>query len=129
MTTVAAAPLGKLAPGEYRLEAWGRPTTGGGYSQFFTRDFTVRADTFVVEFYHEVLDHYFMAASADEIELLDSGGQGGLETHGTTLRRLAQGRRRAAECASRLPLLCGRPQFALLYGRRAGVPGIARPGA
>jgi hypothetical protein len=77
MSTFASASLGKLAPGSYRLEAWGRPATGGGYTRFFAYDLAVRADTFVVEYYSPTLDHYFMAAAADEIELLDSDTQGG----------------------------------------------------
>jgi hypothetical protein len=82
MTTFAASPLGKLAPGVYQLEAWGRPASGNGFTRFFTREFTVRDDTIVVEYYHETLDHYFMAASADEIALLDGGGQGGWKRTG-----------------------------------------------
>jgi hypothetical protein len=82
MTTFASVRVGGLAPGQYRVEAWARPTTGGTSEKFFTRDFATTSQAYVVEYYHEALDHYFMAASADEIALLDAGGQGGWKRTG-----------------------------------------------
>lgn len=72
----ASVPLPGLAPGTYRIEAWGTPKAGGDAERYFTRDFAVAAAVPVIEFYSSVLDHYFMAAGADEIALLDRGGQG-----------------------------------------------------
>jgi hypothetical protein len=77
MTSFASVSVGSLAPGNYHLEGWGRPTTGGAAQRFFTQDFAVSTQATVVEFYNENLDHYFMAAASDEIALLDGGGQGG----------------------------------------------------
>ena len=82
MTTFASIPVGGLAPGQYRVEAWGRPSTGGTSEKFFTRDFQAASQAYVVEYYHEQLDHYFIAASPDEIALLDGGGQGGWKRTG-----------------------------------------------
>lgn len=77
MTSFASVRIPGLAPGSYRLEAWGRPKTGGDAQRYFTRDFTVESGASVVEYYSDVLDHYFVTASADEIAQLDSGAQAG----------------------------------------------------
>lgn len=82
MTTYASVRVGGLAPGQYRVEAWARPTTGGASEKYFTRDFAAASQAYVVEYYHEALDHYFVASSADEIALLDAGGQGGWKRTG-----------------------------------------------
>jgi len=76
MTTFAAVPLPPLAPGSYRLEGWGRKTTGGDYELFFTRDVRIDSSVPVVEYYSAALDHYFISAGTDEIALVDRGGQG-----------------------------------------------------
>jgi hypothetical protein len=77
MTTFASVQVGRLAPGGYHVEGWAAPDTGGASAQYFTRDFAVDRTATVVEYYQEDLDHYFMSASPDEIDLLDGGGQGG----------------------------------------------------
>jgi serine protease len=77
MTTFASVRVGSLAPGNYHVEAWGRPNTGGTSERYFTRDFATDTQVGVVEFYHPSLDHYFMTANADEIAALDAGGYGG----------------------------------------------------
>lgn len=64
-----------MAPGAYVIEGWGR-TNGGAYQKFFTYDTVVAQTTPVVEYYSARLDHYFMAAGAEEIDLLDRGRQG-----------------------------------------------------
>ena len=64
-----------LQPGSYRLEGWGR-SNGGAYEKFFDTEIFVDPTTPVIEYYSATLDHYFMAMGADEIDLLDKGGQG-----------------------------------------------------
>ncbi len=76
MSTFGATRMPELAPGPYRLEGWGRADMEGDYVKFFTRDFSVASTVPVVEFYSAILGHYFVAAGADEIDLLDRGGQG-----------------------------------------------------
>jgi hypothetical protein len=76
MSTFGATRMPELAPGAYRLEGWGRADMEGDYEKFFTREFSVAPTVPVVEFYSGILDHYFMAAGGDEIDLLDIGGQG-----------------------------------------------------
>lgn len=82
MMTFGSIRLGGLPPGQYRLEAWARPTTGGVSDKFFTREFSTTAEANVVEYYHEVLDHYFVTISPQEIAMLDAGGQGGWKRTG-----------------------------------------------
>lgn len=86
MTTFASVRVGSLAPGQYRVEAWARPTTGGESEKFFTTDFATRSESLVVEYYHDVLDHYFMASSAQEIAILDAGGNGNWKRTGQQFR-------------------------------------------
>jgi hypothetical protein len=82
MATYGSVRVGALAPGNYRIEAWGRPTSGGNPERYFTRDFATSTQANVVEYYHEQLDHYFMAANPDEIAMIDAGGQGGWKRTG-----------------------------------------------
>lgn len=77
MKVYGTVSAGRLAPGTYHLEAWGRPLSGGNATKSFERDIVVGAASVVVEYYNEWLDHYFMAASGSEIDMLDAGGQGG----------------------------------------------------
>ena len=58
------------------LEGWGRKTTGGDAERYFTRAMRVGSAVPVVEYYSATLDHYFISAGADEIALVDRGGQG-----------------------------------------------------
>jgi hypothetical protein len=90
MTTFATVRVGGLAPGQYRVEAWARPTTGGTSEKFFTRDFATASQAYVVEYYHEALDHYFIAAAPDEIALLDAGAQGGWKRTGQRFQAWAR---------------------------------------
>jgi len=76
MTTFASVKVGRLVPGGYHVEGWAAPDTGGNSALFFTRDFAVDRTSTVVEYYQEDLDHYFVSAGGDEIDLLDAGGQG-----------------------------------------------------
>ncbi len=73
LTTFASVKAGHLAPGSYRIEAYGRPRTGGESQKYFTKDFTVGSMVTVYEFYEPTLDHYFVAAGPDEIAALDAG--------------------------------------------------------
>jgi hypothetical protein len=90
MTTFATVRVGGLAPGQYRVEAWARPTTGGTSEKYFTRDFATASQAYVVEYYHEALDHYFIAAAPDEIALLDAGAQGGWKRTGQRFQAWAR---------------------------------------
>jgi hypothetical protein len=89
-TTFASVRVGALPPGRYSIEGWAKPTTGGASEKFFTRDFTTAPQAYVVEFYHEVLDHYFVSVMPDEIALLDAGGQGGWKRTGQRFQAWAR---------------------------------------
>ncbi|HUI99161.1 MAG TPA: hypothetical protein VLY46_02945, partial [Usitatibacter sp.] len=82
MTSFASVDIGRLAPGAYHAEAWGTPDTGGDAQSYFTLDFQVSAESNVTEYYAVSLDHYFMSASGDEVDLLDAGGEGGWQRTG-----------------------------------------------
>jgi serine protease len=86
LTSFASIDVGRLAPGLYHAEGWGRPDTGGDPQRYFTLDFEVTTQSSVVEYYQDKLDHYFMAAGGDEVDLLDRGGQGGWERTGQSFR-------------------------------------------
>jgi hypothetical protein len=77
-----AAAVEGLAPGAYRIEAFGRALPDGTPTHYFTLDFTIGMALPVFEYYHEVLRHYFMAGGPDEVALLDAGGQGGWKRTG-----------------------------------------------
>jgi hypothetical protein len=76
MSTFGSVAMPALAPGSYVLEGWGRASNGTTYERFFTKTFQVASTAPVVEFYSPTLDHYFVSAGADEIALIDRGGQG-----------------------------------------------------
>jgi hypothetical protein len=82
MATWGSVKVGNPGPGTYHLEGWGRPTTGGVAEKYFTRDIVVATPSTVVEYYNDALDHYFITAFADEVSLLDGGGQGGWKRTG-----------------------------------------------
>jgi len=75
-SSYAAIKVGGLAPGSYRIEGWGRPKAGGAYERYFTRDVSVSGLTSVVEYYAPSTDHYFITASADDINGLDTNDVG-----------------------------------------------------
>ena len=75
LSTFGTTRMPGLAPGAYRLEGWGRADMEGDYIQFFSREFSVASTVPVVEF-RSGINHYFIAAGADEIDLLDRGGHG-----------------------------------------------------
>jgi hypothetical protein len=64
-----------LAPGNYRVEGWGRAKSGGESQRYFTRDLAIGTLTPVVEYYSEKLDHYFMSAGPGEIAAIDADPQ------------------------------------------------------
>jgi hypothetical protein len=76
MSTFGSVAIPGLAPGSYQVEGWGRTGPDAPYENFFRRNFSVASTVPVIEFYSAILDHYFMAAGADEIALLERGGQG-----------------------------------------------------
>jgi hypothetical protein len=76
------ASAGHLPPGTYHVEGWGRDTSGAPAQKYFERDVVVGNAAVVVEYYNEFLDHYFMAAMANEIAMLDAGQQGGWKRTG-----------------------------------------------
>jgi hypothetical protein len=86
MSTFGSVAMPQLPPGSYVLEGWGRATTGSTYERFFTKAFQVTSAAPVVEFYSASLDHYFVSAGADEIALLDRGGQGDWKRTGQEMR-------------------------------------------
>ncbi|MBL0143000.1 MAG: hypothetical protein IPP91_13080 [Betaproteobacteria bacterium] len=71
-----------LAPGAYRVEAYGRPLSGGAPTQAFALDFTIGTQTPMIEYYQDQLGHYFMAGDPDSVKQLDAGGQGGWQRTG-----------------------------------------------
>ncbi len=85
-----ASPLPPLNPGHYRMEAWGTPKAGSGAQLYFTGEIVVQRTNTVVEFYSEKLDHYFITASAGDIEALDSGAYGGWKRTGQTFHAWAR---------------------------------------
>ncbi|MGE5615871.1 MAG: hypothetical protein ACM3X5_03065 [Bacillota bacterium] len=70
-STTGLVSIAGLAPGSYQVEVWGRPSGGTDSQRQFTLPILIPAESPVVEFYAESLDHYFMSAGADEIDLLD----------------------------------------------------------
>jgi len=90
--TYGTVSAGHLPPGTYHLEGWGRPTSGGNPEKYFERDIVVGSAAVVVEFYNEWLDHYFMAASTNEIAMLDSGQQGGWKRTGQSFAAWTEAR-------------------------------------
>jgi len=84
MQTYGTVSAGRLPPGTYHLEGWGRSVSGGNPEKYFDRDIVVGNAATVVEFYNEWLDHYFVAAAGNEIDMLDAGAQGGWKRTGQT---------------------------------------------
>jgi hypothetical protein len=76
LSTFGSVRIPDLAPGTYRIDGWGRGGADVERERFFTREFVVASTVPVVEFHSGILDHYFVAAGSDEIDLLDRGGQG-----------------------------------------------------
>jgi hypothetical protein len=86
MTSFAAVKVAGLAPGNYRLEGWGRERRGGNAERYFTRDIAIGSTVQIVEYYAESLDHYFITASPDEIGYLDSQPQLGWKRSGQSFK-------------------------------------------
>ncbi len=82
MTSFASVRIAGLAPGSYRVEAWGWPISGGEATLSFTSSLTVASASPVVEFYAPTLGHYFMSAGPQEVAALDSGAQPGWQRTG-----------------------------------------------
>lgn len=72
-STFGSVRIPDLAPGTYRLEGWGRSSIHADHEIFFTRDLTIASTVPVIEYYSAALDHYFIAAGSDEVDLLDRG--------------------------------------------------------
>jgi hypothetical protein len=86
LTTFASVEVGKLHPGGYKVEAWGRPRGGNAYERYFVRDVSVDNTVVVHEYYHADLNHYFVAAGPDEVARLDAGGAPGWKRTGQAFR-------------------------------------------
>lgn len=86
LTTFGSVKVGNLPPGGYRIEAWGRPRTGGEPQKYFTRDFSVDTTVMVHEYYSAAIDHYFVAAGPDEIAILDGSTGVGWKRTGQKFR-------------------------------------------
>ena len=71
MTSFASVKIAGLAPGNYRLEAWGREMKASAPERYFQRDVTIGTLSPIVEYYAPTLDHYFISAWPDEINYLD----------------------------------------------------------
>ncbi|HUQ29452.1 MAG TPA: hypothetical protein VM051_12720 [Usitatibacter sp.] len=85
-TDAAAAPFAAVkvagvAPGGYRVEAFGRVPPMMA-TRRFAGDFGVQATTSVVEYYSPSLDHYVVSAWADEINALDADPRGSFQRTG-----------------------------------------------
>jgi hypothetical protein len=72
-TSYGSVKVPGLAPGNYRLEGWGRPKAGGASEKYFSRDFAVAATSPVVEYYANTTGHYFLTAGPSDITGLDPG--------------------------------------------------------
>jgi hypothetical protein len=86
MTTFAAVRVPGLQPGSYRIEGWGRDRATGVTERYFTRDLAVAGAVPVIEYYSFALDHYFIAAGADEIATVDAGGRGDWKRTGQSFK-------------------------------------------
>lgn len=86
LTTFAAVDVGRLAPGAYQVEAWGRPRAGGAYEKYFTREVSVDTTAVVHEFYNADLNHYFVSAGPDEVAGLDASTSDGWQRTGHGFR-------------------------------------------
>lgn len=71
MAVFNSVKVGGLAPGNYRLEGWGREIKSGLTERYFERSLTVGTAVPIVEYYAPSLDHYFVSAWPDEIAKLD----------------------------------------------------------
>ena len=72
-TSYGSVKIAGLAPGQYRMEGWGRPKAGGDSALYFTRDIAVSTTSPVVEYYAAPIDHYFITAGPSDIAMLDPG--------------------------------------------------------
>lgn len=82
-TSFASVAIDGLAPKDYyRVEGYGRALPDGTPAQYFTLEFGIQPVMPVIEYYHERLQHYFMAGGPVEVKLLDGGGQGGWKRTG-----------------------------------------------
>jgi hypothetical protein len=71
-TTYAAIAIDGLAPGNYQVEAWGRVRGSPDAQREFAIPLTIPSTSPVVEYYAESLDHYFISAGPEEIDILDN---------------------------------------------------------
>jgi len=79
-TSYGSVRIDGLAPGQYQLEGWGRPKTGGDSQRYFAQAITVASTTPVVEYYAPSTKHYFMTAGPTDKSLLDPGTAGWMRT-------------------------------------------------
>jgi hypothetical protein len=87
MTSFAAVKVAGLAPGNYRVEGWGRDARKGGNSErYFVRDVAIGTTVQVVEYYAETLDHYFITAMPEEVGYLDGSPNLGWKRSGQSFK-------------------------------------------
>jgi hypothetical protein len=76
------AEVGPLAPGAYRVEAWGRDRNGGAAELRYAGSVQVGTLATVVEYYADSLEHYFISAWPDEKGILDNAQPPGFKRTG-----------------------------------------------
>lgn len=82
MTSFAAVKIAGLAPGNYRVEGWGRERRGQSPERYFVKDLSIGTTVPIVEYYAETTDHYFMSGFPDDVALLDGSPQLGWKRTG-----------------------------------------------
>lgn len=82
----ASVAIDPLAPGAYRIEAYGRDTLLRTTQKYFAIDALIPTTMPVIEYYNEHLDHYFLGGGPDEVALLDAGAGGGWKRTGQKLK-------------------------------------------
>jgi hypothetical protein len=78
----ATVKIAGLAPGSYRVDAFGTDRRLANGERRFSGSFRVGATATAVEYYAEGLDHYFVSAWADEVALLDANPAAGFKRTG-----------------------------------------------
>lgn len=82
LTSFAAVRIAGLAPGNYRVEGWGRERRGQDSERYFLRDLVIGTTVPIVEYYAETTDHYFISGWPDDVALLDGAPQLGWKRTG-----------------------------------------------
>jgi len=87
MTSFASVKVAALAPGNYRVEGWGRDRSKtGNPERYFVRNVAIGTTVQIVEYYAESLDHYFITAWPDEVGFLDGSPALGWKRSGQSFK-------------------------------------------